>query len=219
MILPLLQLGDSALPIGGYSHSWGLEAAIHQGLARDAGTLERWVRAWLGYALGPCEGVVVAAVCRAVTVGDEEVIGQANALLDASLTPATLRNASREMGEQLLALAESWPWAKTSWRGSEGPWHHAVVFATLAAAAGATPCEALLVYLNQAAMGAISAGVRAIPIGHTHGQQVLARLHDGIESLAAEVSERDLETAGSFCPAYEVLCHAQTQLYTRLFRS
>ena len=31
--------------------------------------------------------------------------------------------------------------------------------------------------------------------------------------------ERDLETAGSSCPAYEVLCHAQSQLYTRLFRS
>ena len=30
MNLRLLQLGDSALPIGGYSHSWGLEAAIEQ---------------------------------------------------------------------------------------------------------------------------------------------------------------------------------------------
>ena len=102
---------------------------------------------------------------------------------------------------------------------TSGPWHHAVVFGTLAAAAGATPREALSVYLHQAAMGAISAGVRAIPIGHTHGQQVLARLHNDIGSLASELYERDLETACSFCPAYEVLCHAQTQLYTRLFRS
>ena len=30
MNLRLLQLGDSALPIGGYSHSWGLEAAIER---------------------------------------------------------------------------------------------------------------------------------------------------------------------------------------------
>ena len=104
-----------------------------------------------------------------------------------------------------------------SWVTSARP--IAAVVAVLATFAYAAPSEALLVYLNQAAMGAIGAGVRAIPIGHTHGQQVLARLHDTIESLAEGLSEPDLETAGSFCPAYEVLCHAQTQLYTRLFRS
>ena len=240
MNLPLLQLGDSALPIGGYSHSWGLEAAIERGVVRDAAAVERWVRLWLRHTIGPCEGVIVAAVCRAAADGDFAAIGQANELLDASLTPATLRNASREMGEQLLGLAESWPWAASSsptarspskgengpllalraiFGEQRGPWHHAVVFATLAATAGATPGDAVRVYLHQAALGVISAGVRAIPIGHTHGQQVLARLHGDIQALAAELDGRELKTAGSFCTAYEILCHAQTQLYTRLFRS
>jgi urease accessory protein len=93
------------------------------------------------------------------------------------------------------------------------------VFATLAAAAPASPEVAVAVYLHQAALGVISAGVRAIPIGHTHGQQILARLHDEMNDLARELVDRGLEMAGSFCPAYEILCHAQTQLYTRLFRS
>src|SRR5208283_1498951 len=104
--LPLLQLGDSALPIGGYSHSWGLEAAIDRGLVRDAQALERWTRLWLNHAVGPLEGLVVAAVCRAV---DSAL--RANDLLWASLTPPTLRHASRDLGEQLLSLAEVWPWA------------------------------------------------------------------------------------------------------------
>ena len=132
------------------------------------------------------------------------------------------------MGEQLLALAEAWPWAaantaalRNCTEDSPGPreWHHGPVFATLAAAAGGAPAEALAVYLHQAALGALGAGVRAIPIGHSHGQQILARLHDDIETLAGELAERGLDTAGSFCPAYEVLCHAQSRLYTRLFRS
>ena len=38
----------------------------------------------------------------------------------------------------------------------------------------------LTAYLHQAALGMIGAGVRAIPVGHTHGQQVLAYLHDDI---------------------------------------
>jgi urease accessory protein len=224
MNLPLLQLGDSALPIGGYSHSWGLEAAIEHGDVRDAASLERWARLWLRDSFGPCEGVVVAAVCRAAAAADWSLIATANELLEVSLAPTTLRAASREMGEQLLALAEGWEWARPALalragRDERRAWHHAPVFATLAAAAGATPTDALLVYLHQATFGVVSAGVRAIPIGHTHGQQVLSRLHDDIRELAGELAERDLETAGSFCPAYEVLCDAQTHLYTRLFRS
>ncbi|OAI53350.1 urease accessory protein UreF [Planctomycetaceae bacterium SCGC AG-212-F19] len=240
MNLSLLQLGDSALPIGGYSHSWGLEAAIDCGLVRDPASLEHWARCWLRESLGPLEGVVVAAVCQSVRRDDWRAVVSANELMQASIAPPTLRHASRDMGTQLLALAEAWLWAAEAVRrlhdtasdenlldnpqsAIRNPqsldWHHAVVFATLAAAAGATPLEALRVYLHQAALGVISAGVRAIPIGHTHGQQVLARLHDDIATLADSLCERELETAGSFCPSYEALCHAQSQLYTRLFRS
>src|SRR4051812_22667837 len=114
MNLRLLQLGDSALPIGGYSHSWGLEAAIDRGSVRDAATLEHWTRFWLRHAVGPLEGVVVAAVCRAAAAGDWPEVRRANQLLWASLTAPTLRHASRDMGEQLLALAEVWPWAAAS---------------------------------------------------------------------------------------------------------
>ena len=224
MNLRLLQLGDSALPIGGYSQSWGLEAAVECGLVHDAASLETWVSAWLRHAVAPLEGVVVAAVCRASSQGDWSRVCEANDLLEAVLTPPSLRHASAHMGGRLLALAECWPWAAAHVQRlrevtTQSVWHHAVVFAVLAAASGAEPAEAVLVYLHQTALGVIGAGVKAVPIGHTHGQQILARLHDEVERLAADVAERDLDAAGSFCPRYEVLCDAQTRLYTRLFRS
>src|SRR5947209_1103477 len=191
MNLHLLQLGDSALPIGGYSHSWGLEAAIEQGLVRDAQSLEKWLYHWLRDAVGPFEGVVAAAACRAAREGKWTALETLNDLLQAGIAPPTLRQASRDMGGQLLALAEAWPWAAEHVaalrapmpHGQGGEWHHAVVFGTLAAAAGSSAVEALAVYMHQAALGCISAGVRAIPIGHTHGQQILAGLHDDLEAL------------------------------------
>jgi urease accessory protein len=220
MNLKLLQLGDSALPIGGYSHSWGLEAAVDRGLVRDAATLEHWARDWLRYALAPLEGVVVAAACRAAHADDWPTVYHATELLAASLAPPTLRQASGDMGEQLAALAECWPWAPIDvLRAIPGPRHHAVVFGVLAAAAGSDPTEALQVYLHQAALGLIGAGVRAIPIGHTHGQQMLGRLHPDLLELAETMAMRDLATAGANGPAYEVLCDEQSQLYTRIFRS
>jgi urease accessory protein len=224
MNLRLLQLGDSALPIGGYSHSWGLEAAIAQGLVNDAASLEGWLRWWLVYAAGPLEGVVVGAAFRAAGAGDWPTVVAANDLVRASLTPPTLRHASRDMGEQLLGLAECWPWASgvaRELRASmpQGQWQHPPVFGTLASACECDAAAAVTVFLHQATLGVISAGVRGIPIGHTHGQQVLAAVQDDIGVLAHELAYKPLETAGSSCPAYEMLCHEQSRLYTRLFRS
>jgi urease accessory protein len=217
MNLKLLQLGDSALPIGGYSHSWGLEAAIDRGAVRHAAGLELWARSWLTLSLAPFEGVVAAASCRAAIAGGWRLVRDASDLIAASLAPPPLRLASGDMGEQLLALTESWRWAASS--AAAQPWHHAVVFGVLAAAAGSEPREALAVFLHQAVLGIIGAGVRAIPIGHTHGQQVVASLHDDVLELAERYQARDLETAGSNCPVYEILCDEQSQLYTRIFRS
>src|SRR3954452_19846132 len=134
MNLRLLQLGDSALPIGGYSHSWGLEAAIDRGLVRDAATLERWVRLWLRHAVAPFEAVIVASACRAAQAGDWTGVLSANRLVWATLSPPTLRHASRDMGEQLLALAEVWRWAAPAVQALRqlpeddrpaAEWHHA----------------------------------------------------------------------------------------------
>jgi urease accessory protein len=225
MNLLLLQLGDSALPIGGYSHSWGLEAALDQGLVRDAQSLEKWVRLWVRESVGPIEGVLVAATCRVARAEDWKTVIALNEIRRASIAPITLRSASRDLGDQLLSLAEVWPWAEKAAAAlrqataSSGEWHHAIVFGTLAATASASPLEAVAVYLHQAALGCIGAGVRAIPIGHTHGQQILARLHDELQTMAEDFASREVETAGSFSPAYEVLCHAQANLYTRIFRS
>ena len=140
--------------------------------------------------------------------------------------PASTRGASREMGEQLVALGSTWPWSaaklvpfKTASAGVTGYWHHSVAFGLMGALADAEPRDVLTAYLHQAALGMIGAGVRAIPVGHTHGQQVLAYLQDEIRNLAADLAGRDLATAGAGCPFYEVLCDEQTRLYARMFRS
>jgi urease accessory protein len=228
MNLRLLQLCDSALPIGGYTHSWGLEAAIAAGQVHDIHTLEAWTDSWLQFTLGPQEGVVVVACCKAAQARGAAVLSRANEILEAGVTPPSLRKASREMGEQLLELGATWRWsaAGVEWFSNAGAtgqgrrtWHHAVIFGLLGSLAGAGAIETVTAYLHQATLGMIGAGVRGIPVSHTHGQQLLAYLHGTISRLADDLAERELESAGSGCPYYEVLCDAQTCLYSRMFRS
>ncbi len=226
MNLCLLQIADSALPISGYTHSWGLEAAIARRMVHDPETLERWTGHWLRTALGPLEGVLVAEGCRAGLTGSPSQLLTLNHLAEVSIVPPSTRSASREMGEQLVALGSTWSWSAGKLEPfirvraeAGGRWHHPVAFGLMGAFAGAGPEDVLTAYLHQAALGMIGAGVRAIPVGHTHGQQVLAYLQDEIRNLATDLVGRDLETAGAGGPFYEVLCDEQTRLYARMFRS
>jgi len=222
MNLRLYQIADSALPISGYTHSWGLEAAIAKGLVHDPETLERWIGWWLRSALGPLEGVFVAASCRAALEQDPAAVWQLNEIAEVSILPPTIRRASREMGEQLMELGSTWEWcgmASKPYLETNSAWHHSVAFGVLGAIADAKPLEVVTAFLHQAALGMIGAGVRAIPVGHTHGQQVLAYLHTEIRELADSLSSQTVESAGSGCPYYEVLCDEQTRLYARMFRS
>lgn len=220
MNLRLLQIADSALPISGYTHSWGLEAAIARGLVHDPETLERWTRHWLRTSLGPLEGILVLAACRERQPAD---VAALNDRVEASIVPPSTRRASREMGEQLLELGSTWAWCAAGLQSylaiRPDGWHHPIAFGLLGALAHGSPEEVLTAYLHQAALGIIGAGVRAIPVGHTHGQQVLAYLQDDISQLTDELGRRDPETAGAGCPFYEVLCDEQTRLYARIFRS
>jgi urease accessory protein len=226
MNLRLLQITDSALPIGGYTHSWGLEAAIARGLVHDPESLEQWTSRWLRAALGPLEGVLVAASCRAAHSDMGDDLRALNRCAEVSIVPPSTRRASREMGEQLLTLGATWSWCAArlapfirATGGETDGWHHAVAFGLLGALAGGGPDDVLTAYLHQAALGMIGAGVRAIPVGHTHGQQILAYLHDDLSELAAALVNRDPETAGAGCPFYEILCDEQTRLYARMYRS
>ena len=203
-----------------------MKSAIARRLVHDPEGLERWTGQWLRTSLGPLEGVLVASACRAGHEGNFAGLLALNRLAEVSIIPPSIRGASREMGAQLIALGATWAWCAAGLApfvqeqlGEPHAWHHAVTFGLLGALAGGEPEDVLCAYLHQAALGMIGAGVRAIPVGHTHGQQVLAYLHDEIRELARELAGRDADTAGAGCPFYEVLCDEQTRLYARMFRS
>ena len=200
MNLRLLQLGDSALPMGGYSHSWGLEAAVDRGLVRDAPGLEQLDAApGCDHSLGPCEGVVVAATCRAAAEEDWSEVQRANEVAPGRFDAADAaarqpRHGGAAAGPRgILAVGGGRRGAdcESGRRGcSESDWHHAVVFGALAARLRRpSRPRRWSCYLHQAALGVIAAGVQAVPIGHTHGQQVLARLHDDLQRLAEDLAD------------------------------
>ena len=54
----LLQLASPTLPVGAYSYSQGLEAAVEAGLVRDAASAGRWIGDVLAYTVARLEAPV-----------------------------------------------------------------------------------------------------------------------------------------------------------------
>ena len=98
-LLRLVPLCDSALPIGGSTHSWGLEATIARGRVTGPEELESWTRAWLASPVAPGDGLIIARAACAATTEDWDALAELNEFVMArALWPEV--NAERSPGDQ-----------------------------------------------------------------------------------------------------------------------
>ena len=95
----LLQINDSLFPIGGYSHSYGLETYIQKGLVNDGSTARLYIENRLRYSLLYTDLLAVRLAYEAAAKDDLEKLEELEDVLDASKIPMELREASRKLGQ------------------------------------------------------------------------------------------------------------------------
>jgi hypothetical protein len=104
MNLKLLQLASPSLPVGAYSYSQGLEAAVEAGIVTDAASAEAWIGDVLELSVASMEAPVAAASHRAWRAGDLDAVRRWNEEFVASRETAELRAETLQMGFSLANL-------------------------------------------------------------------------------------------------------------------
>src|SRR2546428_7769823 len=94
--LSLLQLSDSAFPVGMYAHSHGLEGMVREGLIRSAEDVESLLRNQLLHSVLPSDGAALVQAHGAILSRVLEI----DRLLFAMKLPAELRAASCQVGRR-----------------------------------------------------------------------------------------------------------------------
>ena len=201
----LLQLASPTLPVGAYSYSQGLEAAIEAGHVRDAQTAEQWIGDVLEFSVARME----AQVLRAQIAAPSQAL---NDLFVATREAAELRAETLQMGQALSKLLAE--------LGIPMPIQEPAFPTSFAIAArhwGIAPREAVLAYLWSWLENQVMTAVKAVPLGQTAGQKILLALGDQLERLA----ELELEKSAwsNFAPGLAGLSSRHETQYSRLFRS
>lgn len=218
----LLQMSDSAFPVGSFSFSNGLETAAHTGVVHDASTLETYVRTVVRQATFT-DGVAALCARRAMEKEDYDALVEA----DHCLWRCKLNEESRlmlsRMGRKLAELAvHLFPHPLLRrWLDEvvEGVWPgtYPVAQGMTAFLAGFSGEELFCLHQYGAANMVLGAALRCVRVSHYDTQAILFRLGEEVPALYEAACQMTLEEMHTFAPQMDILASLHEKGNMRMF--
>jgi urease accessory protein len=228
-LLQLIWLASPALPIGGFSYSEGLEAAVEHALVHDEASARLWLVDQLDLALARADLAVIAQAIPAWRGGDLARIAALNAWVLQTRETAELRQQTEQMGRSFvewlrtvrpeLVEGPAAPWTSAGLARTESSLTYPLAFA-LAASAGSSPVrDGLLAFAFGWAENMMQAAIKAVPLGQSAGQRILAALATEIPAAVDKALALPDDGRQAFSPMLAILSARHETQYSRLFRS
>jgi urease accessory protein len=223
--LALLQLCDTALPIGAYAFSNGLETYTQQGLISEVAALQEWLEATLHHALHGSHLLPVALAYRATAAGDWAQLERLDQHLTAMKHARQQREASVKTGQGLLRLAvQVWPGPSVErlyalYQQHRVAGHQALVLGVIGCQLEYEERIIIQAAGYQWLSGMISAALRLLPIGQLAGQRLLTALLPHLPVIADDICQQGWDDLSSAAPDFDIRAMQHETLYSRLFQS
>ena len=222
----LLQVNDALFPIGGYSHSYGLEPYIQKGIVHDEDSAQEFIHKRLKYNFSYNEFMAVRLAFEYALREDLEAISRLEEIMEAGKIPRETREASRKLGSRFIKTLSAlelpvqnsiFDKYREARKGKSV--HHAVAYGVFCGAAGIAENEALehFIYAQTSAM--VTNCVKTIPLSQSSGQKLLSGCYPLLQELTKKVTELGEEWLGLSGPGFDLRCMQHEGLYSRIYMS
>ena len=220
-LMMLMQLASPALPVGGFSYSEGLEAAVEHGLVNDEASAQTWLIDQLLLVQARSDLAVLAQAMAAWAQPDVPRLQQLNDWLLQTRETHEMRLQTEQMGRSLVdwlgnqtqadaerlsicaALPPTWP----------------VAFALALHTHHAPVRDGLLASAFGWAENMVQAALKSVPLGQRSGQRILAALSAAIPEAVSHAMGLSDDDRQAFAPRLAILSARHETQYSRLFRS
>lgn len=224
-LLSLLQLTDPTLPVGGFSHSAGLETYVQKGIVCNVETAKSFITQMLSQNLKYTDAAFVSLAYDAAAEKNIQQLVALDNECTAVKLPREMRQASQKLGLRLLkifsvihpnAIVDDYLHTIKTKAASA---HYCIAFGLYAFVLGIPKADALSGFYYNAAVGMTTNSVKLIPLGQQDGQQMLFSLQSLISKLVEETMEPDPDMIGVCCTGFDISSMQHEQLYSRLYMS
>jgi urease accessory protein len=220
-LLRLLQLSSPSLPIGAYTYSQGLEAAIEAGAITDESSARSWITESLGI-VGDFEAPILWRLLKGFAARDGEAVTFWTERFVAARDTAEFRAETIQMGYSLgklileLGIADP-QLLEILERQTDIPLPTA--FACAAEALGVPHEAALLGMLFSMIENQVLACVKSVPLGQVSGQRLLLSLHPALEVTTHRAQRLADDELSNWAPGLSILSMQHEVQYSRIYRS
>lgn len=220
-LIQLMWLASPALPIGGFSYSEGLEAAIEKGFVHDTQSAANWLIDQLHLTQSRGDMAALAQMVLAWQAQDHKRLTTLSQWVHATRESAELRLQSEQMGRSMLE------WLRNQQVLDEVTITfcnqliptYPLMFALALSRTGASLAQCLQAYAFGWAENMVQAVIKSLPLGQNAGQRVLTQLTQHIASAVDHALDVTDETRQAFSPMLAILSSQHETQYSRLFRS
>lgn len=225
-LLTLLQINDSAFPIGSFTQSYGLETYVSKGIVKDSKTVKIYAETMLQHSFYYGDAAFFVLAWRMCDGNATKArVQELDDLITAYKAPYEIREASKKLGIRFLKVTDNFkPVPRCSKylqsiKKGELNGHYAMAFAMYAHAVKIPLKDALNAFYYNTLNGILTNCAKLVPISQMDAQKILFQLQGLIERLQESQEQMPEEMLGNCCIAQDIRCMQHEKLYTRIYIS